>query len=294
MFSAELIAGELPANEPTKNGQPNSRPSIPQATSLAPWEKASVGKRVRSGKALYTMGRSLMSACTRLMLDLDMRWHAPMPEGPKILAANHPTTTDPLYLLTLLSEPVSFLITADLFDVPVVGSYLRAAGHLPAVRGSSGATVDTLVRRVEAGRSVAIFPEGALSPLAGGLHPPHSGVGRVALRTGAPVIPIGIGLRRDRIRLTGVELGGDKAIAYFYTTGPYAITVGLPLHFAGDVEDHEQVRAVAGRIMHHVQALAQESGRRIGSTQMAAASALSGPTWARSVAGAPPSGKTLP
>jgi 1-acyl-sn-glycerol-3-phosphate acyltransferase len=220
------------------------------------------------------------------MLDVDIQWHAPLPEGPKILAANHPTTTDPLYILTLLPEPVSVLITAASFDVPGVGAYLRATGHMPAVRSSGGATVDAMVRQVEAGRSVTIFPEGTLSPLAGGFHWPHSGVARVALRTGAPVIPVGIGLQRDRIRVTEAKVDGDKATGHFYPSGPYAITVGQPLTFEGDVRDREWVRAVAGQIMNHICSLARESERRIERAQAAEAGARPAPAWPASPAGA--------
>jgi 1-acyl-sn-glycerol-3-phosphate acyltransferase len=233
-----------------------------------------------------------MSAYTSLMLDMDIRWHAPMPKGPKILAPNHPTTTDPLYLMTLLREQVSFLVTAALFNLPVVGAYLRAAGHVPAVRGSEGATVDAMIRQVEAGRSLAIFPEGALSPLVGGFHRPHSGVARVALRTGAPVIPIGIGLQRERIRVIEAYVDGDKAIGHFYTSGPYAITVGRPLTFAGDVGDHEQVHAVAGQIMHQIQDLARESDGRIQPPRVISADTLSDPRWTASVAGVPGAGRS--
>jgi len=239
------------------------------------------------------MGRSLMSAYTGLMLEMDIRWHAPLPKGPKVLAPNHPTTTDPLYLVTLLSEPVSFLITAALFSLPVVGGYLRAAGHLPAVRGSGGATVDAMIRQVQTGRSVAIFPEGALSPLAGGFHRPHSGVARVALRTAVPVIPIGIGLQRERIRVSEADVGGEKAIGHFYTGGPYAVTVGRPMTFSGDVRDHEQVRAVADQIMHQIQNLARESDRRIRLAQMAPAGTPSDATWPASIAGVPAPGRDL-
>jgi 1-acyl-sn-glycerol-3-phosphate acyltransferase len=230
-------------------------------------------------KALYQMGRTLMTAYTSLMLNVDTRWHASLPEGPMILAPNHPTTTDPLYLLPLLSQPVSFVITAASFDVPVVGAYLRAAGHVPAVRGSGGATVDAISRQVEAGRSVALFPEGALSPLAGGFHRPHSGVARVALRTGAPVIPIGIGLQRDRIHVTETEVDGEKAIGHLYPSGPYAITVGRPLFFAGDVQDRGRVLDTAGTIMHHIRDLAWESESRIRQAHAAEAGALPSPAW---------------
>jgi 1-acyl-sn-glycerol-3-phosphate acyltransferase len=284
------IAGELPVTQPAEKSRSITRASNLKAAGLAPSENAFYRKAAFCGKALYEMGRSLMSAYTSLMLDLDTRWHAQLPEGPKILAANHPTTTDPLYLLPLLSEPVSFLITAASFDIPVVGAYLRATGHVPAIRGSGGATVDAICRQVEAGRSVAMFPEGALSPLAGGFHRPHSGVARVALCTGAPVIPIGIGLQRDRIYVTQAEVDGDKAIGHLYTSGPYAITVGRPLTLAGDVQDHEQVRAAADRIMDQIQDLARESDRRIRSAQAIAAGTLSAPTWPASVAGAPAAG----
>jgi 1-acyl-sn-glycerol-3-phosphate acyltransferase len=274
-------AGELPATQPTTNTRPITRPNSLKATGLAAPENTF------HGKALYKMGRSLLVAYTRLMLDVDVQWHAPLPEGPKILAANHPTTTDPLYLLTLLSEPMSVLTTAASFDVPGVGAYLRATGHVPAVRGSGGATVDAVARQVEAGRSVAIFPEGALSPLAGGFHRPHSGVARVALRTGAPVIPIGIGLQRDRIRVTETEVDDDKVIGHLYASGPYALTVGRPLTFEGDVQDRERVRAVAGHIMNHVRNLASESERRIRPVQAAEAGILPAPAWPASGAGAP-------
>jgi 1-acyl-sn-glycerol-3-phosphate acyltransferase len=252
------IAGELPATRPTANARLNKQPNVRPS------------ENVLYGKTLYHMGRSLMAVYMRFMLNVDIRWHAPLPEGPKILAPNHPTTTDPLYLLPLLPEPVSFVVTAASFDVPVVGAYLRAAGNVPAIRGSGGATVDTIVRQVEAGRSVAIFPEGALSPLAGGFHRPHSGVARVALRTGAPVIPVGIGLQRDRIRVTEAQVDGDKAIGHFYLGGPYAITVGRPLTFAGDVQDRERVRAAAAHIMDHIRNLARQSERRVARAPVAA------------------------
>jgi 1-acyl-sn-glycerol-3-phosphate acyltransferase len=258
------IAGELPATRCTTKAR-----GIEQPGGLAPAENLRYGKTVFSQKAAffqkawYQLGRSLVAAYMRLILDVDIRWHTPLPDGPKILAANHPTTTDPFYLLTLLSEPVSVLVTAGAFGVPVFGPYLRAAGHVPAIHGSGGATVEAVARQVEAGRSVAIFPEGALSPLDGGFHQPHSGVARVALHTGAPVIPIGIGLQRDRIRVTEAEMGGDETIGHLYTSGPYAITVGRPLNFRGTVKDREQVRAVADEIMHRIRDLAWESARRI-------------------------------
>jgi 1-acyl-sn-glycerol-3-phosphate acyltransferase len=260
-------SGELLATQPTTNARPIKKP------------EQALSENAFCEKALYRMGRALLVAYMRLMLEVDVQRHAPLPEGPKILAANHPTTTDPFYILTLLSEPVSVLVTAACFDVPGFGHYLQATGHVPAVRGSGGATVEAVARQVEAGRSVAIFPEGALSPLAGGFHRPHSGVARVALRTSAPVIPVGIGLQRDSVRVTQTKMGGHNAIGHLYTSGPYAMTVGRPLTFGGDVQDRERVRAVAGYIMDHIRSLARESERRIRRAQAAEAPPVPAPAW---------------
>jgi hypothetical protein len=115
--------------------------------------------------------------------------------------------------------------------------------------------------------------------LAGGFHRPHSGVARVALRTSAPVIPIGIGLRRDLVCVAKAEVNGDKAIGHFYPSGPYAMTVGWPLTFEGDVEDRDRVHAVTGHIMHHIHSLARESEYRIEQAQAAKAGTLPAPAW---------------
>jgi 1-acyl-sn-glycerol-3-phosphate acyltransferase len=197
------------------------------------------------------------------MLDVDIQYQAPFPEGPKILAINHPTTTDPFYLLPLISEKVSFLVTGAAFNIPGIGFLLRATGQIPAVRGSGGATIEAAVRRLRTGSSVTIFPEGALSPLSGGLQQPHSGVARVALLSGAPVVSIGIGLQRERIRVIRANIEGEKATGHFYPCGHYAVTIGQSLRFEGDVMDYQYVNAVSERILQQIKNLADESNDRI-------------------------------
>jgi len=196
------------------------------------------------------------------MLDVDVQQQGLLPDGPKILAPNHPTSIDPFYILPLLNEPVSVLITAAAFETAFFGKYLQASGHIPAVRGSGGATVESIACKIRAGHSVAIFPEGALSPL-GGFHRPHSGLARVALLTGAPVIPVGIGIDHSRIRVTRTRIDGDIVTGHIYTSGPYAMTVGRPLTFEGDARDRDLVNSAANHIMKQIQRLARESQDRI-------------------------------
>jgi 1-acyl-sn-glycerol-3-phosphate acyltransferase len=199
------------------------------------------------------------------MLRMDVLRAGPLPKGPKILAANHPSTTDPFLVMRLVSEQVSILINEVLFNVPLFGPYLRRAGHVPVpvMAGRGGTSFERARQLLLAGRIVAVFPEGAISPLEGGFLQPHSGVARLALSTGAPVIPIGIHLQRERIRLITTQVSGKPEVGTWYFRGRYAITVGKPMHFAGDSEDRAYVRSVAENVMQRIIHLAQESAQRM-------------------------------
>lgn len=85
------------------------------------------------------------------------------------------------------------LAKSSLFSVPVLGTVLRATGQIPVYRNTAdaGKSLQAAVEALEQGECVAVFPEGTLTrepdlwPMAG-----KTGVARLALTTGAPVIPI--------------------------------------------------------------------------------------------------------
>jgi 1-acyl-sn-glycerol-3-phosphate acyltransferase len=217
----------------------------------------------------YTLGRAAVGAYARAMLKMDISQRAPLPKGAKIIAANHPTTTDPIWIGLLTLEPMHILITEMCFKVPAVGQSLRLAGHIPVVAGNGRAAFEEAVQRLEAGQTVGIFPEGALSPLDGSLERPHTGVARLALISGAPVIPVGIHLQRERIRFVETTVGDDTETARWYLHGPYAMTVGEPMRFEGNVQDRPYVRSVSQRIMQRIARLSRESAQRIHTSQAA-------------------------
>jgi len=226
---------------------------------------------VASEKILYWLGCSVVGLFARSMLELDVSWRSPLPSGSKIIAANHPTTLDPFLILTLAPTQTSVLVTGGAFQVPVFGHYLQRAGHVPVIRGHGRAAFEKARQLLEAGRTIGIFPEGALSPLEGGVHEPRTGAARLSLSTGAPVIPVGIHLQRECVRSFGVQLDGEPVVGRFYLRGPYAMTVGEPLHFKGEVQDRECVRSVSECIMQRIVSLSQESARRIEASQALAA-----------------------
>lgn len=231
--------------------------------------KATTSEPEMLDKILYWSGRTAVDWYTRLMLAMDVVWQAPLPHGPKIIASNHPTTTDPFYLLALVPEQISILITEMCFKIPVFGRYLRMAGHIPVVQDKGREAFEQARQQLAAGRAIGIFPEGYLSPQNGGLCKPRTGAARLSLLTGAPIIPVGIYLQRERIRHVDTTVDDMSEVARWYLNGPYTVTVGGPMHFDGDVEDWEFVGSVSERIMQRIGQLARQSARRLRRSQAA-------------------------
>ena len=107
-----------------------------------------------------------------------------------------------------------------------------------------------------------IFPEGLISPLAGGFHKARTGVARLAIASGAPVFPVGIHLQKDRLHTLRSVVSGKEEISHWYLRGPYSVTVGAPMRFTGDINDHEHVKDSAHQIMVQIMKLAYESEQR--------------------------------
>jgi 1-acyl-sn-glycerol-3-phosphate acyltransferase len=229
-----------------------------------PWSAA--GQRDKAlRKALFWLGYSAVADFARAGLEMNVLFHAPLMPGPKIVAANHPTTMDPFLLLALIDEPMSILVTGDVFKIPLFGRYLRAAGHIPVIKTDGRPAFDEALALLQVGHTVGIFPEGRLSPMEGeiGIAPARSGVARLALATGAAVVPVGIHLPANRIRQIKGKIDKTPGVARLVWRGSYAMTVGWPRHFCGDSQDWPLVRSVSDQIMDEIAALHRSSRQRL-------------------------------
>jgi 1-acyl-sn-glycerol-3-phosphate acyltransferase len=118
------------------------------------------------------------------------------PSGGVIVCPNHISYADPLTFAHFVYDAgraPRFLAKAALFEIPLFGRLLRGAGQIPVFRASKDAALafSAAVEAVERGECVCIYPEGTVSrdpglwPMVG-----KTGAARVALATGAPVIPV--------------------------------------------------------------------------------------------------------
>ena len=116
-----------------------------------------------------------------------------------ILAPNHRSFLDPWVVGVCLRRPAYFVAKRELFERRWMGWFLNSLGAFPIRRGESDEeAMETARQLVERGEAVMIFPEGTRIRR-GSLGDPKRGVGRLALETGAPVVPVAVmGTERAR------------------------------------------------------------------------------------------------
>lgn len=115
--------------------------------------------------------------------------HVP-PEGAVIIAANHPTYLDPAFLMVGLRRPVRFMAWEKPFRLPLLGWLMRAYGSIPVNMKKPGrASFEAAVKVLRAGEAFGIFPEGGRTKSLDAMNPFKSGVARLAMMTGAPIVP---------------------------------------------------------------------------------------------------------
>ena len=128
--------------------------------------------------------------------------------GPAVLAANHESLADPFFLGVATTRPIHYMAKAELWRNPIVARLMDWFETFPVERG--GGDSNALrhgIRLLEQGALLGIFPQGTSQPRRN--RPYMRGAARLALTTGAPLVPI-------------CTINTEKALR------PYKVKVGLP------------------------------------------------------------------
>ncbi len=177
---------------------------------------------------LYLLARLIVQPACLIWLRLARhgREHARI-RGPLIVAANHRSFLDPFVIGVTLPwrRPMHYVAKVELFEKRWQGWILSRLGAFPIRRGEADEEAMTTSRRIlERGGAVCIFPEGTRIR-AGSLAEPKRGVGRLALETGASVLPVAVvgseKVRRGwRIRPRKVKLRAGRPMTFPRTDHP--------------------------------------------------------------------------
>lgn len=109
--------------------------------------------------------------------------------GGVILVANHESLFDPWLLALATPRPVRYMAKSELWGNRLVGRALEAFGAFPVERGAGDATaISHAAELLRSGEVLGIFPQGTSKQLES--RPFHRGAARLALATGAPIVPI--------------------------------------------------------------------------------------------------------
>jgi 1-acyl-sn-glycerol-3-phosphate acyltransferase len=153
------------------------------------------------GRSGYWVAKTLLGGPLRLAYDIDVDGISNLPHGPVILAANHRSFMDSVFLSLVVNRPVSFLAKAEYFDRRVTAWIFRSTGQIPLRRGSpAGArrALDAAGGVLTCGGVVGVYPEGTRSR-DGRLHRGHLAPARLALASGVPIVPVGL-LGTDKVQ----------------------------------------------------------------------------------------------
>jgi 1-acyl-sn-glycerol-3-phosphate acyltransferase len=207
----------------------------------------------------WRLGLALLGPAFAAAFRLDVRGADNVPaSGCAVVASNHRSVVDGV-LLALVGarsgRAIRFLVAAEIFNVRFIGWVLRTFGQIPIRRGNQDAgALDEAVAALEGGSVVGIFPEGRVNDEPEMLRG-RTGVARIALAAGAPVVPLGLWGTQTRWPRSGIR--------WRLPLRPrVAVEIGPSVQPRGDVNSAADVRAFTDEVIRAIEAAAAHARTR--------------------------------
>jgi 1-acyl-sn-glycerol-3-phosphate acyltransferase len=178
-------------------------------------------------------------------------------EGPAIIASNHLSFSDSFFLPSMVDRKITFVAKSEYFTGKglkgrLTAAFFKGVGQLPVdrsgARGASEAAIRSGIKVLERGELFGIYPEGTRSPDGRLYRGKPAGLARVALATGAPVIPVAM-IDTEKIQPPG------QLLPKLMKPG---IRIGKPLDFSryrGMDNDRFILRSLTDEVMYEIMKL---------------------------------------
>ncbi len=154
-------------------------------------------------KFIYQFIRLLLLAIFKIFFRIKVKGKENMPDqGGVIVMSNHISAFDPPLLAAIFSRPVRFMAKKELFENPVIRFVLFLADAFPVDRSKNDITaVKKALSVIKEQEVLGLFPEGTRHP-EGKLGNPKAGSVMLAIKSGAPILPVGIKNIKSEGRIT--------------------------------------------------------------------------------------------
>ena len=175
--------------------------------------------------------------------------------GPVIIASNHLSFSDSIFMPLVVPRKVTFLAKSEYFTSPGLKGFIKkitfiALGQVPIDRSGgkrSEAALLTGLRLLKENHCIGIYPEGTRSP-DGRLYKGRTGIARMAIESGAPIIPVAM-FNTAEIQPTGQVVPKVQRVEMVF---------GEPIYLTGDPTDQELLRKETNKIMETIAALSKQ------------------------------------
>jgi 1-acyl-sn-glycerol-3-phosphate acyltransferase len=159
------------------------------------------------------------------------------PDGSYVFVSNHLSYMDTPVVLANIPVQFRFLAKRGLFQIPLLGTHLARAGHIPVPRDDARAAVKTMTSAAQAirerGISLLIFPEGGRSHT-GELAAFKEGAAYIAIRAGVPLVPVALRGTREILPFGSAQVRSGSVI----------MRIGEPIP-TGQLQLRDRVRVTA-------------------------------------------------
>ena len=180
--------------------------------------------------------------------------HVPS-NGPVIIASNHLSFSDSIFMPLVVSRRVTFLAKSEYFTSPGLKGFIKkitfiALGQVPVDRSGgkrSEAALLTGLKLLKDNHCIGIYPEGTRSP-DGRLYKGRTGIARMAIESGAPIIPVAM-FNTAEIQPTGQVVPKVRRVEMVF---------GEPMYFTGDSTDQAVLRAATNQLMEKIAELSKQ------------------------------------
>ena len=203
------------------------------------------------GVVAYWVIKALLTPVLRFFYRMRVEGLENVPEdGPVILAGNHLSFIDSIFLPLVLRRRITFVAKAEYFDDPKTAWFFRAVGQIPIKRGdghASARALETAKEVINAGGVFGIYPEGTRSP-DGRLYKGHTGVARLAVDTGAPVVAVAM-VGTEEVQPIG------KIVPRVFRTIRVRFSEPMVFQIPGERPDPLMLRRFTDQIMFRLQEL---------------------------------------